>query len=411
MAITFALPVGLENVDGSINVDETVASINLRTGDYSTAAYNGTLIDHGVYQFTSVEPGEYRVYSSTTHLSIFGIIKIGEHNAVLMTGTQTVAGVKTFSNQIVLSAGVQTDTISEKTSTAGVTIDGVLIKDSLDTSGIVAKTGNQTIAGTKTFTNDIKTDYIYEDTANAGVTFPDDPTTIGTLVLTQAGSNFAMAGYKITGLSDATTSSGAATLGQVEDLIDAVEVSPGQVSSNTRYLIPAGVQETNKVYTSWAACQDNARQYAGNNWRITIEIKGAGEGSNDITVTNGAISGNEDFNSYVNVKGDNQNIRLIVGDTAYEVLAGKSIIENVTIYESAPGSAEPSFEKFIFKDVYFDFNTLSLSFIDCEFRGNCYVKNVGTISFDADCIGGYVATNGAITARMFGIDGLTSTDF
>lgn len=411
MAITFALPVGLENVDGSINVDETVSSINLRGGDYSVPTYNGTLIDHGVYQFTNVESGEYRVYSNTTHLSIFGIIKVGEHNAVLMTGTQTIAGVKTFSNQVVLSAGVQTDTISEKTATSGVTIDGVLIKDSLDVSGIVAKTGNQTIAGTKTFTNDIKTDYIYEDTAAAGVTFPDDPTTIGTLVLTQAGSNFAMAGYRITGLSDAATSSGAATLGQVQDLIDDIEVSPGQVSSNTRYLMPAGVQETNKVYTSWAACQDNARQYATNSWRITIEIKGAGEGSTDITVTDGAISGNADFNSYVNVKGDNQNIRLITGDTAYEVLAGKSIIENVTIYSSDPGSSTPSFEKFIFKDIYFDFDTLSLSFIDCEFRGNCYVKNVGSISFDADCIGGSVATNGAITARMFGFDGLTLGDF
>ena len=40
-----------------------------------------------------------------------------------------------------------------------------------------------------------------------------------------------------------------------------------------------------------------------------------------------------------------------------------------------------------------------------------YVKNSGTISFDGNCIGGYVATNGAITARMFGIDGLTATDF
>ena len=125
MAITFALPVGLENVDGSINVDETISTINLRADPYTVATYSGTLIDHGVYQFTNVASGEYKVYSDDDVLTIFGIIKVGEHNAVLMTGTQTVAGVKTFSNQIVLSAGVQTDTISEKTSTSGVTIDGI----------------------------------------------------------------------------------------------------------------------------------------------------------------------------------------------------------------------------------------------------------------------------------------------
>lgn len=42
---------------------------------------------------------------------------------------QTVAGVKTFSSQVVLSAGVKTDTISEDSSDTGVTVDGCLIKD------------------------------------------------------------------------------------------------------------------------------------------------------------------------------------------------------------------------------------------------------------------------------------------
>jgi hypothetical protein len=46
-------------------------------------------------------------------------------------GTQTITGVKTFAN------GLATDTISEETSAAGVTIDGVLLKD----SGVVTGAG------------------------------------------------------------------------------------------------------------------------------------------------------------------------------------------------------------------------------------------------------------------------------
>jgi hypothetical protein len=46
-------------------------------------------------------------------------------------GAQTITGVKTFNN------GLATDTISEKTSAAGVTIDGVLLKD----SGVVTGAG------------------------------------------------------------------------------------------------------------------------------------------------------------------------------------------------------------------------------------------------------------------------------
>ena len=77
-----------------------------------------------------------------------------------------------------------TDTISEKTVAAGVTVDGVLIKDSLDVSGIVDKTTTQTltnkritkrvstIASSATPTPNADTDNIYTVTALAeGATF------------------------------------------------------------------------------------------------------------------------------------------------------------------------------------------------------------------------------------------------
>jgi len=70
-------------------------------------------------------------------------------NAVKLTGNQTKAGILTLSDT------PKMDAISEKTADAGVTIDGVLIKDSLDVSGIVNKASAQTITGKKTFSDNI----------------------------------------------------------------------------------------------------------------------------------------------------------------------------------------------------------------------------------------------------------------
>ena len=60
-------------------------------------------------------------------------------NVILTTGAQTKAGVLTLSDT------PKMDAIAEKTSAAGVTVDGLLLKDDLDTSGIVGKTTTQTL--------------------------------------------------------------------------------------------------------------------------------------------------------------------------------------------------------------------------------------------------------------------------
>jgi len=97
----------------------------------------------------------------------------GAFNFVGKTGNETVAGVKTFSST------PKTDALAEKTAATGVTIDGVLIKDDLDTSGIVGKTTVQTltnkritkrvgsIASTASLTIDIDSYDVYKVTALA----------------------------------------------------------------------------------------------------------------------------------------------------------------------------------------------------------------------------------------------------
>ncbi len=365
MAITFALPVGLENVDGSINVDETISTINLRAYPYTTPTYPGNLIDHGVYQFTGVESGEYKVYTDNDPLTIFGIIKVGEHNAVMITGNQTIAGVKTFSNQMVLSAGVQTDTISEKTSATGVTIDGVLIKDSLDGSGIVAKTGNQTIAGLKTFSNDIETDYIYEDTANAGVTFPDDPTTVGTLVLTQIGSNFSLGGYFGTGVPTPVTGSGIAN----KTYVDSMAIAPFQESVNKIRCLPGGSEKTGQVYTTYANAMQYALAVAGIDHRMCIEFDGMGTaGYNYINMSN---AGGAYIDDYIHLKAINQDILLIppATDTVGVTTLGNSKIDNFTIYKDDSG-VDVVFENLEFNNCSFNLTVLTATFTNCRFK-NC----------------------------------------
>lgn len=79
------------------------------------------------------------------------------------TGDETIAGVKTFSST------PKMDAIAEKTAATGVTIDGILLKDDLDTSGIVTKSTAQSITGAKTFQKTVQT--IVTATDGATVTF------------------------------------------------------------------------------------------------------------------------------------------------------------------------------------------------------------------------------------------------
>lgn len=73
---------------------------------------------------------------------------VSEHNSKetrldnLETGTMTITGVKTFGD------GINTDTIGEETTAAGVTIDGVLLKDNFMGAGYLSGAGVNAQTGT-----------------------------------------------------------------------------------------------------------------------------------------------------------------------------------------------------------------------------------------------------------------------
>lgn len=362
----------------------TYDNLNLRIYPYASAEYSQLAKSGGTYEFGSVgDPilsGDYKLYDDDTELTAFGIIRIGEPSAVLTAGDFTLAGEITFDGVVNMGNGNQ---IGDTEFTGDVDIltgNNLKVVDApvdptdvvrlTDLSGFAALAGGNEIADTQLFTGEVGFDEV-----------PTCATADGT-----QGASYLI------------------NQGALQTAIDAITVTPFQESSNNLRLMPSGIVETNKVYNAWTEIQTVAAGYSTNTRRYTIEIKGTGETQNYITV-------NYPFQNYVSVKGDNQNVILDIGDDTYSVTAGSVIVENVSITASTAPTGTPVFTNFIFKDVYFDMDTSSIGFVNCTFRGNCYVKNTGTISFDINCIGGYVATNGAITARMFGIDGLTSTDF
>jgi len=156
MAITLRLQIA--QIDGSdfVKTDET-ADVELRSesDSYASTYVTGTHIANGVYSFPGVISGIYRVYdtSAGTQLTSFGDIQVGEGGAVHTTGNETIGGTKTFSAQSVFSSGFKTNTIAENTSGSGVTIDGLLIKDS--TIGNVEFTGTAQNSNAPTVGDDL----------------------------------------------------------------------------------------------------------------------------------------------------------------------------------------------------------------------------------------------------------------
>jgi len=383
MAITLKIPVG--QVSGSNwQPVTTYTNLNLRASPYSAATYTQEVGNtNGIYTFLSVASGEYKLYDSTTELTNFGIIKVGQDDAVLITGNQTIAGVKTFSSQADFSnaSGLKTDVIAEHTAAAGVTIDGILLKDSLDLSGIVSKSGSQQIDGNKTFTGNVNID-------SGGAIFTIESGGVGIIV-------------------DAPT---ADTHIVNKAYVDSLAVTPFQQSPNVRRLIINGTQETNKIYTTWTSCMTNAYAYAASNYRMTIMVEGIGTAATTITI--GDAGGGVGFiNDYITVRGiSQQQVRLTPPDDTISVTTlGNTSFENLTMYLHDTAQ-DPIFTNIVFNNVLFDLDVNSVTFNTCEFR-NCTIKvTTGSPTFTS-CKGSGVYTTGSFgSSPINGTDSISSSD-
>lgn len=138
-ATNYRITIG--QLSGSYFAPVSSTAYHLRVSPYSSNTYSATSDANGVLNFGEIADGWYRLYDNAgSQVSSFGERFIcADDTPTFVTAT--------------CSTSLVTDTIAEKTAAAGVTIDGVLIKDSLNGSSICALTGDQTIAGVKTFSS------------------------------------------------------------------------------------------------------------------------------------------------------------------------------------------------------------------------------------------------------------------
>lgn len=343
MAITFNITVG--QISGGAWIPTTgLTQLNLRASPYAVATFtmDAEIGTTGVYRFLNVVSGEYKLYNNTSELSNFGIIKVGEDGAVLLTGNQTIAGTKTFSSQVVLSSGVQTDTISEKTAASGVTIDGILLKDSLDVSSIVAKSGNQTIAGDKTFTG---------------------TSTLGNVSIT--GDVTLDTGSTINIPDAPTTGNHATNKTYVDAQVASISVIPYQFGDNERYVISNGTVQTNKVYTAIQTAIDSCSSPAIDNIFL-IHLKRGDSVSS--TADNIFYLSHAELENHVNIIGSGVMTRLVLGTTGASVTKIMTI-ENCAIWLGANDiTTDRVYNSFTFRNcVIYAYKNLTLT--------NCKIDN------------------------------------
>jgi hypothetical protein len=105
----------------------------------------------------SITVGGNLVVSGSTTANTIGATVVNASGNATVGGTLVVTGATTFSGNVVVSgsttattvsaAVVQSDTISEKTSAAGVTVDGVLLKDTTVTANTIKASGTASSQG------------------------------------------------------------------------------------------------------------------------------------------------------------------------------------------------------------------------------------------------------------------------
>ena len=391
MGITYKLTVGQVDGQGDFAPDSTLGgTINLRLSPYSVAAYTGSLDGAGTgrYAFTNVESGDYKVYNSGSELTAFGIIRIGQSDAVLTSGAQTVADIKTFSGQPIFNAGMKVGALTELAPDTGIVVDGITLKDSLTVSGIASLSATQTIAGATTMSNLIV------------------PAITGSSSVVNAGQGDARYIRKETGvtaqqiysdiifrvlpylLDDPTHAKHAVNMLFVQNYCQAIlsglNPTAYQQSNNEIRVIPDGVQETNKVYRTIASALTAAEAFAASDRIMYITFQGNGIGS---TLTDYNLLPAGSAEEYIHIVGIGEGINIRVAEDLYDGTLGQNIYSNLTF----DNEAEDANTDFTNKTFYhckfsntFGSGTPSYDFVGCIFVG-CTITTGYT--FDSACKG------------------------
>ena len=371
----------------------TYTQLNLRVSPYSTALYSQLSSSGGIYTFgdvgSPIVPGEYKLYDNNTELTDFGILKIGESNAVLITENQSVAGNKTFTGNTIFSGVVELN--DDVTITGDVVIQsgGSLQVDNTptDPNDVIRKSEYDVTAKL-----DDDNEYTMSNNFTASTVFSfDDPPECDALPTED---------NHLTNKLYVTTA------------ISGIEVTPFQESPNIIRLIPGGTQQTGQVYTTYANAMQYALASASVDRRMYIEVQGMGTaGYNYINISN---AGGTYIDDYIHLIGTSQDIIMIppATDNIGVSTLGNSIIENFTIYKDDSG-VDLLFTNIIFKDIIFDLTCLSVTFNNCKFK-NCEMKvnddGDNTATFTS-CKGNLIASNQSVGSSTVDANIKSKADF
>lgn len=369
MADVFTIPIeDVATVDGTANVKVAVTTGDyyLRVSPFSSNTYTGTHLSKGVWSFGDVNDGIYQLWDASSQIANYGEFYIGDNNPTFSALTMTGA-IAMGSNKLTgLAAG----------STAG---------DSVRYEQVPKLSENNTFSGLNIFSNTL--------TASGNVSI---------------GGSLNMTSGAITNLLDPSSAQEAATKKYVDDQVASLAITPYQNSANVVRLIPRGTQQTNQVYTTWGAAQNNANSFAASTRPMTVMVEGTTAGGSFIDADNGAIPGLNTFNSYVSVTSLSQKFIINI-DQDESLTVNNCILTNLYLkHDDGSLGSTPNFNGFVFNNCYIDIVSCStFTFTNCEFRGHCTIKcSSGTVTYTS-CKGGVVVTNTTLPATIVGFDNLT----
>lgn len=447
MSVVYTQTIGFtDTISGkTVYCPQTTGNFYLRRSPYSTNTYTGSHIGDGVWDFGTIEDGDYQVWNASSQLVKYGTKYIGDKDPNLttlkVTGDVSITGQTNVYDSFNMNGAdlahadnIQVNTLSENVAGNGVGfVHRINISDSLRVgSNIASLTSNNTFAGQNIFT--VQTTFNTVPTYSGGASVPQTGflyknfadvvygrlgstnnwsaqnifNTIPTCTVTPTiGGHMTNKTYVDTTIGNAVLS---ANLGSITSSFI------NQVSTNVVRLIADGINSTpNKVATSWSLAMKQAKQsITGSGSSATkqmiISIEGIGETGTFIPITNLEIG--TYFYPKVHVKGLSSSVKLLIDDAAMDSGGNPlfSIVEDVTIYHDDGGfGATPTFANLTFKDVFFDFKVDSVTFSKCVFRGsNIFKMRTGNLYLNSITGTAYYTTISAIQTGTNPIEILTS---
>jgi len=289
-------------VTAGVYAPVTTGTFRLKNLD-SGAFVSGTHLANGVWTFGTIADGDYEMWNATVKIDSFGAFHISDDEPEV-DNLYITAGGKLY-----------TDTIEEITSAAGVTIDGVTIKD-----------------------GDVLADVITEKTGGAGVTIELVALEDGKVVI-PAGldTNVNSSGSGATNYPKIVFSDGYLAPSvdaeyspkkYVDDELAKITATPFQESAQKRRVIVNGTVTTNQVYSTIANAI-NSFSSPSTTKRCLVEIVDTGSGSNLISL------GHTSLVSYVSIKGLSKHIELILGGSGASTTTTGISFNDLTIYMGA----------------------------------------------------------------------------